>query len=347
MPLKASEGPGGMKRFEGKRVLVTGGAGFIGSNLTDALVEEGAHVTVLDDLFTGRKENIRHLDKIRFIEGSVTQFDCVSALVRESQIVFNLAVRNIIVSTHSPRLDFQVNTGGVFNVLLAARKHGIDRVVYSSSASVYGNSRYIPINEDDRLNVLNPYAASKLSGENFCHSFYETYGLPVVILRYSNVYGINQSPLNPYCGVVSKFFEKLMDGQTPLIHGDGDQTRDFTFVRDVVEATLAAALNPKAIGDVFNVGSGKETSINRMAKNIIEITGKSVSPVHIDRRDIDNIRRRVLNIEKIRRVLRWIPSTSLKQGLHLTYEWLSHEKPAAPVSSSDIHSGVKIPARAS
>jgi len=336
-----------MKRFEGKRVLVTGGAGFIGSNLTDALVEEGAQVTVLDDLFTGRKENIAHLDRIRFIEGSVTQFDCVSSLVREAEIVFNLAVRNIIVSTHSPRLDFQVNTGGIFNVLLAAKKHGIERVVYASSASVYGNSRYIPINEDDRLNVLNPYAASKLSGENFCYSFYETYGVPVVILRYSNVYGINQSPLNPYCGVVSKFFEKLMEGQTPLIHGDGEQTRDFTYVSDVVEATLTAALNPKAIGDVFNVGSGKETSVNRMAKYIIQITGKSVSAVHIDRRDIDNIRRRVLNIEKIRRVLRWIPVTSLKQGLQLTYEWLSLTKPSAPAAAPDKHSGAKASVRAS
>lgn len=311
-----------MNRFEGKRVLVTGGAGFIGSNLVDQLVEEGAEVTVLDDLFTGRKENIRHFNRIRFVEGSVTRFELVSGLVGEAQVVFNLAVRNIIVSTSSPRLDFQVNTGGVFNVLLAAKQHGIERVVYASSASVYGNPRYLPINEDDRLNVINPYAASKLSGENFCSSFFETYGIPVVILRYSNVYGINQSPMNPYCGVVSKFYEKLMNNQTPLIHGDGEQTRDFTYVKDVIEATLLAALNPKAVGDVFNVGSGKETSVNRLARNIIEITKKSVSPIYIDRRDIDNIRRRVLNIEKIRRILRWTPATSLRIGLTKTYDWL-------------------------
>jgi UDP-glucose 4-epimerase len=311
-----------MSRFEGKRVLVTGGAGFIGSNLADRLVEEGADVVVLDDLFTGRKENIRHLDRLQFIEGSVTQFDLVSSLVRDSDLVFNLAVRNIIVSTRSPRLDFQVNTGGVFNVLLAAKNHGIEKVVYASSASVYGNPRYIPINEDDRLSILNPYAASKLSGEHFCSSFYETYGLPVVVLRYSNVYGINQSPSNPYCGVVSKFFEKVMGGHPPLIHGDGEQTRDFTFVGDVVEATLMAALNAKAVGDVFNVGSGKETSVNRLASSISEIAGQNLDPVHIDRRDIDNIRRRVLNIEKIRRVLRWIPTTSLRDGLRKTHVWL-------------------------
>jgi UDP-glucose 4-epimerase len=331
-----------MKRFDGKRVLVTGGAGFIGSNLVDRLVEEGADVTVLDDLFTGRKENIRYFDKIRFVEDSVTRFDLISGLVRESQVVFNLAVRNIIVSTSSPRLDFQVNAGGIFNVLLAAKQHGLEKVVYASSASVYGNPRYIPINEDDRLNVLNPYAASKLSGENFCSAFYETYGVPVVILRYSNVYGINQSPMNPYCGVVSKFYEKLMDGQTPLIHGDGEQTRDFTYVQDVVEATLLAAVNPKAIGDVFNVGSGKETSVNRLAKTIIDITGNSVAPVHIDRRDIDNIRRRVLNIEKIRRILRWTPATALRTGLNKTYSWLcglqDDSKPFLKIHSiPDIH----------
>jgi len=335
-----------MNRFDGRHVLVTGGAGFIGSNLTDRLVEEGAQVTVLDDLFTGRKENISHFDKIRFVKGSVTQFDLVSTLVREVEIVFNLAVRNIIVSTSSPRLDFLVNTGGIFNVLLAAKQHANQRIVYASSASVYGNPKYIPINEDDRLSVLNPYAASKLSGENFCYSFYETYGVPVVILRYSNVYGINQSPLNPYCGVVSKFFEKLMDGQIPQIHGDGEQTRDFTFVKDVVEATLRAALNPKAVGDVFNIGSGKETSVNRLARHIIEITGNSVTPIHIDRRDIDNIRRRVLNIEKVRRVLRWIPSTSMKQGLRLTYEWLQQCKTPSSSASSEFDSGVLVRSRA-
>jgi UDP-glucose 4-epimerase len=276
------------------------------------------------------------LKRVHFIEGSVTQFDVVSCLVRESQLVFNLAVRNIIVSTRSPRLDFQVNTGGLFNVLLVSKKYGIERVVYASSASVYGNPRYIPINEDDRLNILNPYAASKLSGEHFCSSFFETYGLPVVTLRYSNVYGINQSPTNPYCDVVSKFFEKLISGVPPLIHGDGEQTRDFTYVGDVVEATLLAALNTKAVGEVFNVGSGKETSVNLLARTIADITGKEIHPVHIDRRDIDNIRRRVLNIEKVRRVLRWIPSTPLKDGLRHTYDWLRTQSPV-----ESVHDGVE------
>ncbi len=327
-------------RFTGKKVLVTGGAGFVGSNLVNQLVKEGAKVTVLDDLFTGQKENLECLDQIRFVDGTVTDFDLVNSLVKKAEIVFNLAVRNIIVSTVSPRLDFQVNTGGTFNVLLAARNHKIERVVYTSSASVYGNPRYIPINEDDRLSTLNPYAASKLSGENYCSAFYETYGLPVVVLRYSNVYGVNQSPKNPYCGVISKFFENLLNGKSPQIHGDGEQTRDFTYVDDVVEATLLASLNPKAEGEIYNVSSGKETSINELAQKMIEMADYHGSPEYIDRRDIDNIRRRVLNIEKIRRVIRWIPTTTLSTGLQKTFYWLNDVLQKS--HSRKVFMGVKI-----
>lgn len=309
-------------RFQNKKVLVTGGAGFVGSNLVNALVKEGADVTVLDDLFTGVKENIAVLKDIHFIEGTVTDYKLIEKLVKKADIVFNLAVRNIIVSTISPQLDFQVNTGGMFNVLQAARTQGVEKVVYTSSASVYGNPRYLPINEDDRLSSLSPYAASKLSGETYCSAFYESYGVPVTAVRYSNVYGINQSPTNPYCGVVSKFFDRVMDGYAPYIHGDGEQTRDFTYVTDAVEATLLAALSPKSNGEIFNIASGKETSVNELASHIARLAGSGVAPVYVDKRDIDNIRRRVLNIEKIRRVLRWSPQVNLRTGIGLTYDWL-------------------------
>jgi len=322
-------------RFRGLKVLVTGGAGFVGSNLVNRLVEEGAKITVLDDLFSGRRENIHYLDDIEFIEGSVTDFDLLEKVMSGKNMVFNLAVRNIIVSVKSPRLDFKVNTEGTFNVLQAAKDTGVDRVIYTSSASVYGNPRYLPINEDDRLSTLNPYAASKLSGENYCFAFYETYRLPVSILRYSNVYGVNQSPLNPYCGVVSKFFESLMKNEAPHIHGDGEQTRDFTYVDDVVEATLLASLNPRCEGDVFNVGTGKETSVNELADRILGVTESGVKPKYIDRRDIDNIRRRVLNIEKSRRVLRWIPQTTLDAGLKKTYLWLLENEEQCPACVHD------------
>jgi UDP-glucose 4-epimerase len=260
-----------------------------------------------------------NLDVIR---GSVTDFDLVREVVKGAGLVFHLAARNIIVSTRNPREDYEVNIGGTLNVLLAAREANIPRVVYSSSTSVYGNPRYLPINEDDATNMLSPYAVSKFAGENYCKAFYESYGLSTAVVRYSNVYGTAQRPDNPYCGVVAKFFESAMAGQPPRIHGDGEQTRDFTFIDDVVEATLLAGISPKADGQVYNVGTGRETTINQLARLVIEITGASVEPAYVDRRDIDNIRRRVVNIEKIRRELRWVPTFTIEQGLRRTYEWL-------------------------
>ncbi|MFX0203147.1 MAG: NAD-dependent epimerase/dehydratase family protein, partial [Candidatus Hodarchaeota archaeon] len=276
-------------KFKDKKVLVAGGAGFVGSNLVKKLSEQGALVTVLDDLFTGDYSFIADLPNATFIKGSVTDYDLVEDLIEKVEIVFNLAARNIIVATRRPREDFNVNTGGMLNILIAAKKHGIERIVFTSSASVYGNPRYLPINEDDRLNILNPYAASKLSAENYCMAFYESYGVPVTILRYSNVYGMNQSPSNPYCGVVSKFFTSVLNGNPPQIHGDGEQTRDFTFIDDAVEATMLAALSSKVVGEILNVGTGKETSVKQLANLIIELSGKDIEPITIDRRDIDNL----------------------------------------------------------
>lgn len=308
--------------FRGKKVLVTGGAGFIGSNLVDRLVEENADVMVLDDLFTGRVENIRNFDKITFINGTVTNASLVDHLVKQVNIVFNLAVRNIIVSPKQPGEDFAVNAMGTFHILNAALKSNVERVVYTSSASVYGNARHLPVCEDDLPSILTPYAASKMSGENYCFAYYEMYELPVTVLRYSNAFGISQSPANPYCGVVSKFFDSLMSNQPLQIYGDGAQTRDFTFVSDVVDATLMAAQSPKAIGEVFNVATGIETSIKQLASLIMRVVREFPAPEHVGKRDIDTIRRRVLNVEKIRQKLHWSPATSLFDGLKKTYDWL-------------------------
>jgi len=307
------------RAFGGRRVLVTGGAGFVGSALVRRLIESGARVTVLDDLFTGRRDAIP--TGAEFIEGSVTDEPLVRDLVKRNTLVFHLAARNIIASTANPRDDFSTNIGGTLNVLLAARDFNTERVVYTSSASVYGNPRSIPINEDDRLVPLTPYAVSKLAGEHYCVAFYESYGLPVAVVRYSNVYGPYQRPENPYCGVVSKFLIAANSGQRLCIHGDGGQTRDFTFVEDAVDATLLAATHPRAEGEVFNVGTGVETSVNDMAAAIGRACGREVVVDHIDRRDIDNIRRRVVNIEKIRHMLRWSPQTTLDRGLEATVKW--------------------------
>jgi UDP-glucose 4-epimerase len=307
------------RSFGGRRILVTGGAGFVGGALTRRLVEAGARVTVLDDLFTGKAETIP--TGAGFVQGSVTDRALVDELVAAHGLVFHLAARNIVASTANPRDDFETNIGGTLNILLAARASRVDRIVYASSASVYGNPRSIPINEDDQAVLLSPYAVSKLGGENYCTAFYESYGLPTACVRYSNVYGPGQRPDNPYCGVVSKFLADAHAGRPVTVHGDGEQTRDYTFISDAVEATLLAAIHPRAEGEVFNVGTGIETSVNALAEAIGAALGKSVDVQHIDRRDIDNIRRRVVNIEKARRMLRWTPQVVLDRGLAQTADW--------------------------
>lgn len=319
----------------GTRVLVTGGAGFVGSGVVARLREEGASVVVLDDLFTGSAKNLNALEGIEVVEGTVTDFELVREVMAGAVAVVHQAARNIIVSTRDPHEDFQVNIGGTLNVLLAAREHAVERVVYASSASVYGNARYLPINEDDSANMLSPYAVSKYSGENYCKAFYETYGLSTAAVRYSNVFGPGQRAENPYSGVVAKFFDSVMAGDPPRIHGDGEQTRDFTYVDDAVEATLLTVVSTKADGQLYNVGTGRETSVNALAREIIEIAGADVEPSYVDRRDIDNIRRRVLNIEKIRRELRWTPAVTVEEGLRRTHNWLvdSRHRAAATLTS--------------
>ncbi len=308
--------------WQGKRVLVTGGAGFVGSNVVARLHALGAQVTVLDNFETGQRAALAGLDGLTVVEGSVEDETCVAPLVSAAQVVLHLAARNIIVSTRNPRDDFRTNVGGTLHVLLAAREATVERVVYSSSASIYGNSRYLPVNEDDLPNLLSPYAVSKFAGESYCSAFHESYGLPVSVVRYSNVYGRGQSPSNPYCGVIAKFFDAARASRPLLVHGDGLQTRDFTYVQDAVEATLLAAVHPRAVGEVFNVGTGFETSIHALAEGVRAVAGRDVPIEHVDRRDIDNIRRRVVNIEKIRRTLHWVPRTTLQQGLRRTWEWL-------------------------
>jgi UDP-glucose 4-epimerase len=307
------------RSFGARRILVTGGAGFVGAAVTRRLVDGGARVTVHDDLFTGKADAIP--TGATFIRGSVTDVDLVTELVGDNSLILHLAARNIIASTANPLDDYATNIGGTLNVLMAARASKVDRVVYSSSASVYGNPRSIPINEDDPLWTLSPYAVSKLGGENYCTAFAESYGLRVTTVRYSNVYGPGQRPDNPYCGVVSKFLVEAHAGRPITIHGDGEQTRDYTYIDDAVEATLAAAVHPRAEGEVFNVGTGIETSVNRLAASIGEALEVEIDLRHVDRRDIDNIRRRVVNIEKIRRMLRWTPQWTLDRGLVETANW--------------------------
>jgi UDP-glucose 4-epimerase len=311
-------------RFEdlsGRRVVVTGGAGFLGSNIVKRLLELRADVVLFDDFSIGSEDAVPTDETLEVMQGTVSDYEPVRDALRNTEIVFHEAARNIILSMRNPHDDFEVNIGGTLNVLMAARECGVQRTVYASSASIYGNPRYLPINEDDLTNALTPYSVSKFAGESYCKAFYESYELPTTVVRYSNVYGPGQTADNPYCGVIAKFFQAAMTGEPPKIHGDGEQTRDFTYVDDAVDATILAGCTPRAEGQVYNVATGRETTINELARMVVEVAGADVEPEHIDRRDIDNIRRRVLNIEKSRRELRWIPSFTLEQGLRHTYDW--------------------------
>jgi UDP-glucose 4-epimerase len=292
--------------------VVTGGAGFVGSNLTAALIERGDSVIVVDDLFTGVPQAIP--DDCQWVAGCVTDYQLMRRVCRHADVVFHLAARNIIVSTDNPAEDFRVNAGGTFNVLLAARDEEVGRVVYASSCSVYGNQPAVPILESDPVSLLTPYAASKFSGEAYCQAFGASYGLPSSIVRYSNVYGPGHLPENPYCGVIARFIHDSMEGRPMRIYGGGEQTRDYTYVGDAVAATILAADAPA--GSTYNVGTGRETSVNQLA----EMIGGEVE--HVGLRDIDNVSRRSLGYYRIRLDLGWEPKVELRDGLNNTLSWM-------------------------
>ena len=304
-----------------KNILVTGGAGFVGANLVRTLVEKyGANVTVLDDLFNSTEENLVGIDH-QFILGSVEDKSVVSECVKGKDIVFHLAARNILVCNHHPRKDLSVNVVGTYNVLEACLEHNIKRVVYSSTSSVYGNAQKLPIEEGDEKSFLNFYSASKYTAEVYCKTFFEVFELPVTVLRYSNIYGPYQTPTNPYCGVIGKFINNALAGLPLKIYGDGHQTRDYTYVDDAIEATIGAAVNPQAIGQDYNIGTGIQTSVNDLAKAIVSLTNSPSAIEHVDARDIDNIQHRCIDITKAKKELHFQPSFTVQKGLHSTVHW--------------------------
>ncbi|MBN2201194.1 NAD-dependent epimerase/dehydratase family protein [bacterium] len=307
--------------FENERALVTGGGGFIGSAVVLALLREGATVTVLDDWSSGDRRRLPADGPLTILTGSILNPAQVADAMADCTVVVHEAASSIDIALRDPVLDCDVNVRGTLNVLNAARKsRSVRRVVYASTDAVYGNPRYLPINEDDLLNPLSPFAVSKLAGENYCKAYYETFGLSTTVLRYANVYGAPVRDSRLPAGAADRFLKSALEGRPLQVHGDGEQTRDFVFIDDAVDATLQASFLSKAEGQIYNVGTGIETTINTLVEKVLSAAGSS-SPIEtMDRLDIDNIRRRVLNIEKIRREIRWTPRITLEQGLRLLIE---------------------------
>jgi UDP-glucose 4-epimerase len=303
-----------------RTVLVTGGGGFIGSNLVRALLELGDAVKVLDNFSTGNRANLAGLD-VEVIEGELRSYERVHNAVRGAEVVFHLgALGSVPRSVQDPLTSSAVNVEGTLNVLLAARDSGVRRVVYSSSTSVYGTSRERPTSESSPADPISPYGVAKLAAERYCVSFSRVYeSFESVVLRYFNVFGPRQSPYSQYAAVVPLFIAAIADGRPITIHGDGEQSRDFTYVSNCVAATLAAAEAADASGRIFNIAGGRPASVNDVADTIGRILGKDVEKIHQPARAGD-IRDSWADLTAAREVLGYEPRVSLEDGLRLTVE---------------------------
>jgi nucleoside-diphosphate-sugar epimerase len=303
-----------------RTVLVTGGGGFIGSNLVRALLERGDTVKVLDNFSTGNRANLAGLD-VEVIEGELRSYERVHNAVRGAEVVFHLgALGSVPRSVQDPLTSSAVNVEGTLNVLLAARDNGVRRVVYSSSTSVYGMSRQRPTSESSPVDPISPYGVAKLAAERYCVSFSRVYdSFESVVLRYFNVFGPRQSPYSQYAAVVPLFIAAIADGEPIMIHGDGEQSRDFTYVGNCVDATLAAAEAADASGRIFNVAGGRPASVNEVADTIGQLLGKPVEKHHAPARAGD-IRDSWADLTAARETLGYEPRVSLEDGLRLTVE---------------------------
>jgi len=309
---------------QNSRILVAGGAGFIGSHIVDKLLEAGAEVTVLDNLYTGQMENIEQHKQDRnfhFVKGDVRNFKLVRDIVKSIDAVFNhAAVVSVPRSVDNPLLANDVNVKGALNLLKASLDSGVKRFIQASSASVYGETKTLPLHESMTSNPISPYAVSELAAENYAKVFCRVYGLETVCLRYFNVYGPRQT-YSIYSGVTTIFVDQLLRNEPPTILGDGEQTRDFVYVEDVVSANVLALRKKRAVGEVFNIAMGEATTINKLVQMLRKIMGKAKQrPVHKEPRPGD-IRHSYASIEKARRSLGYKPVFPLEKGLKKLIEW--------------------------
>ena len=310
--------------------LVTGGAGFIGSHLSEELVRRGHRVRVVDSLITGKRHNLDHISGVEFLQGDLADMDvAVRAVAGCDYVLHQAAIPSVPRSVKDPVTSNRANVDATLNVLVAARDAGVKRLVFAGSSSAYGNTPTLPKHEAMPSNPLSPYALQKVVGEQYLQMFTRLYGLETVSIRYFNVFGPRQDPSSPYSGVISVFATALIDGRSPKIYGDGEQTRDFTYVANVVDGVLRACEAPGASGEVINVATGGRISLNRLFQEMRAIIGADVEPEYVEPRQGD-VRDSQADITRAREILGYAPSVSFEEGLQRTIEWYR----SSPVSAS-------------
>lgn len=313
-------------QFKGQKFLVTGCAGFIGSHVTESLLNFGATVYGIDNLNTGSLKNIQQILKnphFEFIKADFCNKKILEKLVNKVDYIYHAAVRGLGLSTDNPLLELKVNIEGTLCLLELMRKSKVKRLVFASSASVYGNAAHLPEKETDPTFPLSPYGVSKLAAERYVVAYYHLYDLPTCALRYFNIYGPRQRWDSLYGGVISIFLNNALRNKPLPIYGDGKQTRDFTYIDDAVKATISAFEKTDILGKVINISAGKEYTIRKLAQMVKKISGKELKIQHGDKRLIDNISRRFGNISLAKEILNYSPATSLEEGLKKTYQWWS------------------------
>ncbi len=300
------------------RYLITGGAGFIGSNIVEELLRRGEFVRVLDNFSTGRRSNLdKFTNDIDLIEGDIRSYHVVQKACQGIDFVLHqAALPSVPRSIFDPITSNDVNVNGTLNILHAAKESKVKRVVYASSSSVYGDNPKSPKSEDFIPNPKSPYAVSKLTGEYYCKVFYQIYGLETVSLRYFNVFGLRQDPNSQYAAVIPKFLKMIKNGISPTIHGDGNQSRDFTFVRNNVEANILACIAPNAAGKVFNIACGESFSLNELVQMLNQLMGTSIQPVYGPERSGD-VKHSLADISRAKEDLNYRPTVMFKEGLKI------------------------------
>jgi len=301
--------------------LVTGGAGFIGSHLAEELVRRGQRVRVVDSLITGKRRNLDHIPAVEFIEGDLAELSVAQRAVSGTDYVLHqAAIPSVPRSVKDPVTSNDANITATLKLLVAARDAGVKRFVYAGSSSAYGDTPTLPKREDMIPRPLSPYALQKLVGEQYCRMFTNLYGFPTVTTRYFNVFGPRQDPGSPYSGVISLFSTALLEGRQPIIYGDGEQTRDFTYVANVVDGVLRACEAPTAAGEVINIATGGRISLNELLRVMNRIVGSSLKAVYKEPRAGD-VKDSQADISKARALVGYEPTIGLEEGLERTLEW--------------------------